>query len=361
MENSSCNRNSSIELLRIVCIVMVFIQHIFEKSMLGGFNILAQSGDKLTYIIICFIYGFSRIAVNVFILISGYFSVKNEKRPIGKAINLLIMVSTYAGISYLGRVTLNIIPFSIVSFVSSIFPKNYYVSLYITLYFISPYLNVVIKNLDKNHLRKLIFVLLTLFSIWSTSINAIIEFLDLNWIGCFSVFIDGTGRGFSIVNFIMLYIIGAYLQLYHEEIKFTKNCLLIALLMTFITTIIRLFLPNIVDSVLNYDSIFIIIQSITFFCIFLNLKIKNNKIINCIAKRVFGMFLLHYSIIKELSKLLNMELWLKSGLFSCIVFTCILVILGMIISGIIDYVMHILAKPLNSKWKKSKLYNMSFF
>lgn len=361
MKNLRVKRNSSIELLRVICISMVIVQHICESSMLGGFTLLEQNGNRITLAVIYFLYSFSRIAVNVFILISGYFSVKNDYRLAGKVFNLLFMVSGYAGLTYLGRVAFNVATFEFKTFMSHLFPKNYYVALFVTLYIISPYINIMLRNLNKNQFKQLIIMLLLLFSVWSTFINVIIDGLNLNWIGCFTTFVDGTGRGFSIINFVVLYIIGAYLQTYSEDIKSNKSSFILVIIIAVFTTTIHLVVPKISNAVLNYDSIFIIIQSISFFCIFLKLRFFYSRVINFLAKRVFGIFLLHYSIIKVLASLVNMELWFKQGVISCILCTFIIVVMGIIIAGLVDWLIQTLISPLKTRWKGNKIYNTSLF
>lgn len=359
-EQKVAKRNSSIELLRLVCIAMVIIQHLCEQSMLGGLPIIKASGDKIAYALMCFMYSCSRVAVNVFILISGYFSFDSDKRPIGKAINLLVLVSGYAGLMYLIRVAFNVKVFDVFSFLGTLFPKNYYVTLFIALYFISPYINVLLRNLSSHGFKKLITILVFLFSFWSTVINSLIQGFDLSWTGCFTVFLDGTGRGFSIVNFVMLYIIGAYIKSGYYKPKSRIYYWAVSILAAVSTTTIRLVIPRVSEAVLNYDSIFVVLQSVTVFCLFLNFNAGFNKYINEFAKRVFGIFLLHFTVIKALGIVLNMNKWFQGGVFKCALFTLIVIVLGMIISGCIDWIVHFVFKPISEKWKDSKLYSLDF-
>lgn len=353
-------RNSSIELLRIICICMVIIQHVCEDSMLGGISIAKYSNFFSSYIFLKIVYCFSRVAVNIFILISGYFSIRSYKRPVGKMINLFFMVSGYGLLTYLGRVGIGMRDFKLVDFIISIFPKNYYVSLFTVLYLVSPYINVLIERLSKKAYRQLITLLFLVFSIWSTLINAFLGITNFEWTGVFSVTVDSSGRGFSIVNFILLYIIGGYMRIYIEDTKrLTKKIsLFVVIILGLITSFISIAIFPISEAFLNYDSFLVIIQSICMFSFFINIDTYYNKFINSLANRVFGIFLLHYMVIKAIARIVHVEKAFSNGLLSTIFCLILIVLFGLIISAGIDAVFHFLLNPINNRWKTTKLYNI---
>ncbi len=112
-------------------------------------------------------------------------------------------------------------------------PSNWFVILYSTLYIISPYINILLEQLSGKQKKKMVIVLFAIFSVWPTIVDLSGEILGKEWIGLSSVGMYGSEWGYSIVNFLLVYIIGAYL--YHMEEsqnKRNKKQLLFCLLMT---------------------------------------------------------------------------------------------------------------------------------
>lgn len=85
-------RNSAFELLRIISILMVLMLHINK-------DILFKSADyQMLPINKCFIWmieELSIVAVNCFVLISGYFSITSTKLKFRRIIDLVFLVSFY--------------------------------------------------------------------------------------------------------------------------------------------------------------------------------------------------------------------------------------------------------------------------
>jgi hypothetical protein len=338
---------------------MVIIQHISEESMLGGFSILKTSGNSLGSLILLYIYILCRVAVNVFILISGYFMIKQKSSvEIGKIINLLFMTSMYSLICYFIKVALGMNEVSFSNICYAFFPKNYYVYLYVCLCILSPYINKLIEQLNREQYRKLLLLLIILFGVWSTISMSISVCIDKDWSGIYTVSLDGSGRGFTIVSFIVIYLIGGYIRCYSEE--FNHKSALYWLCCMFAISIMVLVLitiyPSLRKSLLNYDSIFIIAQSYCTFLIFKNINIGCIKIINIIGKTTFGAFLLHYSIVKALASFFKMETAFSSGTIKMLLVLIMITICSLIISSCMDWILRLVVNPITHKWKENKIY-----
>lgn len=72
---------------------------------------------------------------------------------------------------------------------------------YIILYILSPFINIGLQNLDQKQFKKLLLILLILFSIWDI----------------FPGQQTGVQRGYSLYWLIVVYSIGAYIRLYSRE------------------------------------------------------------------------------------------------------------------------------------------------
>lgn len=97
MQNSlrSVQRNSGLDLLRIIACMMVFTCHFLSNGILsnvefGSFNTIAARGIEAVSI----------VCINIFILVSGYFGIKSKGINTRRIINMLIMVAFFSVISY---------------------------------------------------------------------------------------------------------------------------------------------------------------------------------------------------------------------------------------------------------------------
>ena len=89
-------RNSKFELLKIIAIFMVILLH---ANNYGG---LLQNGDLSTYnkIITYIIEAFSIVAVNIFVMTSGYYLVQKKSIKVRKCIELFLSMAFYAAILF---------------------------------------------------------------------------------------------------------------------------------------------------------------------------------------------------------------------------------------------------------------------
>lgn len=266
-------RSSNFELLRIILILMVIVLHYFNGEM-GG---LLKNVEKwsLNFYLSHFIESLCIIAVNVFIIITGYFSYKKTSIKISKPLNLYAL-SIFYGIIISGIIFFlqkNNLSLSIIkNLVQTIFSR-WFVVIYCILYLLIPYINKLISNLSKKQLKTLIIINSIFFYIWYTFFtNATIA--------------DG---GYGIVNFINLYMIGAYIRLYRKETPSKLKNFSIYIVCTLITTLYSLF----ANRPWAYSTIFNLISSIAFFELFRGINIYNSKIINTLSSYTFAIYIIH--------------------------------------------------------------------
>ena len=138
-------RSSNIELLRILTIFGVVVLHYNGNVALGLVSPGTVNHHLLLTLEILFI-----CAVNLFVLISGYFLCQTQKRSGLKALELVIQVMTFGVAKYLVTVILGRAPFSLLTLMVSAVPNNYYVTLYVAVYLLSPYVNILLKKLSQS-------------------------------------------------------------------------------------------------------------------------------------------------------------------------------------------------------------------
>ena len=150
-------RQSNIELLRIVLILGVIILHINNKGMGGAFNIAPTYtiNGKILYMLealfIC--------AVNTFIIITGYFMYDRFTINFVKPIGLLLKLIIFHALIYILH-CMNGEAFSRREFTKQLLPTDYFIILYIVLMFISPFINIILNKLNKRD-SVIFFIIMT--------------------------------------------------------------------------------------------------------------------------------------------------------------------------------------------------------
>lgn len=270
-------RYSNIELLRIILMIMIISLHYMN----GGMGGALKESTGVNYYMVRFVESLFIMAVNGFIIITGYCSINKQMININKIVKLFLELIIYNVIIQIILVLIGQIQFTIKDFIKNFIPiwhnSYWFFKIYIVLYLLIPFINCGLNSMDKYRYRKLIIILIFTFSIWDS-------FVPVKIIG---------GNGYSITNFILLYCIGGYLRLHYQNKKeakvwFFRNLIFGSL------TFICLFVPIIKEGSWNYYFIFNILSAVCLFNAFDKITIESN-FVNLIASSVFGVFILHLS------------------------------------------------------------------
>lgn len=285
-------RQSNIELLRIVAMLGVIVLH-YNNTEIGGAFLYASGINKvilyvLESIFIC--------AVNLYMLISGYFMCNKNTRRFSRPLELLIQVMIFQLGFYVLAVFLGQKTFCLSGMLGSLVPNNYFVILYIVCFVVSPYINILLQKLDEKQSSRFLITMLIIFSVWPTAVDVLEEVTQQQWMGLSSIGIDGSQNGYTIVNFLLMYCIGAYLSM-HMKKEYKYSTLMISFLVVAALVCIWAFLcvgyGIIGGSAWSYGNPLIIGEAVLLFLLFQKLPIKNNRMINTLAKGAFSVYLLH--------------------------------------------------------------------
>ena len=321
-------RESNFELLRIVAMLMIIFGHFFVHS-----NLLVESSGTLQ--IACrIILAIIIIHVNLFILISGYFGYKS-KFKISKLLALNNATWFYTIlITIIALIFLNI-SFTKLELLKNFLPIDFgtywFIITYMLLYLISPILNTFINNSTKEKHLIVLIILFIVLSIIPTLTHG--EVLDVV-------------RGYSLYNFILLYLLGAYLSKYKIEYK-TKYLLIIFISMCTLNILGYYLGCHLIDSTKNsllnylgislrdgyitYSNPLVIVQATSFLLLFKKIKLKS-KLINFIATNVFGVYLIHDNyILRDLYTKMPLSKTSLNVILIGILFTIIVFVLCTII------------------------------
>lgn len=274
MQNNKILRNSKVELLRIIAMMGIVLVHYLNGRMGGA---LSNINDGYNYYLIHFFESLGILSVNIFVIITSYYSTNEYKIKFRKIINLYSLMVLYALVLFIVTIILGEKMFSLkellLVFVPFIDGRRWFVETYIIFMLIIPFLNKMLSNLNKFSMFTLTVILLLLFSVWPTFLtNAPI--LD---------------NGYGITNFITLFVVTYYLKKYCIAQK------KIILLNIFIVSVIAIFVMSLISSGRSwaYCNLFNIVGSVSIFQLFINSKPMDVKCINVISSTTFGVFLLH--------------------------------------------------------------------
>lgn len=225
-------------------------------------------------------------------LITGYFTcTQNFKWK--KILDLCLQTIFYYGVIYFIFLALELDSFSIKRLYKILFHLPLYfgesfISCYVALYLLSPFINKLVNACTKKELTVLIGILLLLQTVFST------------------FFLNGY---FDAIGwYSTVYIIGAYLRLYSNDFlkskKITGIVCIFCIVFSWLSIIGILFLTKIIGKHLPYyhfinnaNKIFAILTAISVFLFFNNLNLGTNKIVNTFAASTFGVLLLHQNAV----------------------------------------------------------------
>ncbi len=286
-------RQPNFELLRILCMLMVVSLHYLSK---GGLLFSFQEDFTANTWIAYLLESFSVVAVNSFVLLTGFFMV-NSVLKVRKVLGLLAQILFYTlGIScillFIGAVP----DYGFYQFVNDILPVQmehyWFMTAYVLLLLFTPILNQALKSMSEKKLREVLFGLLLFFSIPKTILPV-------------SVTIDQ--KGYDVVWFLIVYLIGAYIRLYGIKLfKDRKRSVTLyfgATILIFGRTLLYGFVFRMtgrfedqVQEAFHYNHFLNLFAAIAFFYIFYYLKVKNKtiqKMILSLSPYVLGVYLLH--------------------------------------------------------------------
>lgn len=293
-------RNSSFELLRIISMLLIVAHHFVVH---GKFDLTASFSKNIFFLQSLSMFG--KLGVNLFVLISGYFSCTlppPKHINFKKLLKLELEVIFYSGIIGIIFYNFSSSDFDFIDLLKTFTPLRsncyWFYRSYFVLYLISPFLNSFIKAIDKTEFRKLLLTISILWIILPFFPNIpAIEISNLTW-------------------FIFLYLCAAYIRYYQDDfqrnISFYSSFTIIVFLLIILSVLSfdllgkwkKIFLNN-YDYFLPMNSILIFTLSISTLILFSKIDIGNIKWINIISSATFGVYLIHDN------KLMRNLLWVK--------------------------------------------------
>jgi len=283
-------RQSSIELLRIIAILLIICHHF---SIHSNFN-FDEDEEKnkqnfLNHLWIQFLSLGGKISVNIYVLISGYFLSNSSKVEISKFLKLEFQLIFYAMLDYATGIFVNYTTFNFREFIHYFFPVTYdnwwFATNYVVLYLLFPFINGSIHELDRKTYRNCLIV------------------MTMIWCVLPSIFlVSGYGYNF-LIWFIYIYIFAGYIRKYKIGENTSSIIWIISgILCYFFITIFAIACDYIgmfyeplkenIGSLFDMNRIPIFIASILIFIGFTRMNFSS-RFINLISSATFGVYLIH--------------------------------------------------------------------
>lgn len=283
--SSSSKRQTSIELLRIICMLLIITHHCIGH---GGAAYMETCSNRI--IGLALIPG-GKICFNAFLAISAWFMVDQTFKTehfFRTWLQVLFYSVCFAAVSYFCGASIEANDW-FGAFLPIAGNSHGFAAAYLALYLLMPFLKIITENLTRKQAK--IIVLSLLYFEVGTQI-----------IGSFTQYFQPLSS--ELVLFIMCYFIAYYLKKYPLKIQKSRFAMGIIFIICWILVflIIYLYLVEMPQSlIMSYfwniikdeSSIFNIVGGYALFFIFYNTKLPSIQGINKISKHVFGVLLMH--------------------------------------------------------------------
>lgn len=343
-------RNLSLDLLKIISMIMIVILHLLSKG--NGLHSTIVAHRNLSWLIETF----CSCAVDVYVIISGYFLYEGNFSW-NKVFKIWRQVWFYS-ILFLIIFFIFCYKISFTELMFSIFPitfkENYwFITCYLFMYIASPFLNLMLKSISEDmHFNICIFIIVV-FSVISI-------FLP------YESRLDVT-NGYSIIWFISLYIISAYLKRKNIQTRNNKKFLFLYFVICAIIFLIYLIFNKFgliyYDRLYWYSSITVLFSAISLVLYFKDFQIKNKYLLSFIKKvspLTLGVYLIHENIFVRnvlYGGIFNLNLYNNINILFYFLIILILAIFIFTCCCFIDYIRIQLFKFLNKKFNVLKIDN----
>lgn len=359
MENSKLEkRDPSLDVIRCIAFFLVVSVHFFLNS---GFYTFTVSGPYMYFMIL--IRSFSMICVPLFLVLTGYLTCYKQikKEYFLKLPHLLIIYTLASLLCVLFRIFIKKEEFSSAAFFAGFFnfthaPYSWYVEMYIGIFLLCPFLNILYKGLISKK-NKLIFLSVLIFLTSLPSITNTFRFdVDLTTVPVTEgTYFQLLPDYWVFMYPVLYYFIGSFLREF--DIKIRSDYLFILMIAVLILNSTTIYFAS-------YNNVFCleqwtqhygpgqVVETILFFLFIRNLKFNNfSKILrvffSIISKLTFCAYLVSWifdNIIYSILAYKHFEI--NQILTSYFIIVPLVIICSLFISLIINFIYDLFSKTI---------------
>lgn len=270
-------RLSSIELLRIIAILFVLINHVtmVTCSLPTAEFMTGNPANAVARVLFSVL---SVGGVDIFIIISGWFGIHASRRGLGKYIYevcfLLWLILIGFAIADRGSITVEAIKASV-----CLYNGYWFIMAYLGLYILSPVLNAFVESATRKQFAA-VLIAFYLFQCYFSWLASVVDYYS----------------GYSVTLFCTLYLTARYARLYPVKIVdrhavavyigiMLAMTLIVAVGIRFTGTALRM---------LRYDNPLVIVSSLCLVSAFSKWNC-HNRIVNRIALSCFAVYIIHFN------------------------------------------------------------------
>lgn len=284
-------RDSNLELYRIIVMILIVAHHYVVHSDL--FDMMRQSPitSKSLYLFLFGMWG--KTGINCFVLITGYFMCQS-RITLRKFTKLVFWALFYKIVIYLIFSACGYVDFSLKSLLSNLLIirdiKAEFTSCFLVFFLNIPFLNILVKNMDKKQHTLLLLLSLFVYSIWSQIPHILVSINYVIW-------------------FCVLYILASYIRKYnvfeHIDHKKWGWLTLCSIIVSVLSVLIMRYAGHYpYYFVSDSNAVLAVVVSVCTFMFFKTYPLKYHKWINTVGASTFGVLLIH-----DNSDLMRQWLW----------------------------------------------------
>ena len=318
---SGSKRQANFELLRIVAMFMIISLHYLVKGGIATpFPFPAK--ENPAGVLAWLVEAFCIVAVNCYVLISGYFLVESAWKP-GRAVSLVLQVLFYSllvpplllltGVGSAGDLDM----YDWIGFAFPFGTEHYwFATAYLVMYLFAPFLAAGIEKMKKRDLQILLVFLFAVFSLEKTVLP---------------LYLATDRYGYDFGWFLCLFVAAGYIRRYgiswldrqsHAAGLYALSCVLIWLFSLAANTVggkMETFV-HYADMLYTYNHLLCVTGAVSLFYVFKNMRVREGRFAEAVRKLApytFGVYLLHEHILVryEWMKWLGAEKVKESFLF----------------------------------------------
>lgn len=278
-------RNSSIELFRIITMLVIVAHHYVVNS--GITNVIAEN-DLSWKSLFLLVFGWGgKTGINCFVFITGYFMCKSNI-TLKKFLKLILELEFYNIVIYMIFVLTGYAELSIGTIIKTILPiygiGSGFTHSFLVFYLLIPFVNILVHGMNEKQFQKLILLSITVFTILPTFCFVNITMNYVIW-------------------FVILYLCAAYVRICPKKIfdntKIWKIATIVLILLSWASVIVGAYVSRMLGGDITYyfvndsNKILALSTAVSGFMCFKNLEIGYNKWVNKIAASAFGVLIIH--------------------------------------------------------------------
>lgn len=275
-------RNSTMEALRILCMLMILAIHYMNRAMGGALRTSLWRNLLISHTVMSACIP----AVNVFVLIGAYYLQGKRTTRLARAIELYLLLILYNAAGMVLVLALGEKEFTWELLLRSLVPfgngKNWFVEAYALLLLALPFLSLLTDRLTKQAHLLLLGLLFLVFSVWPSYLPGA----------------QLTEHGYSVVQFVNLYFLAGWLRRYavfrrpKRWIRASAAAYLVCVALTTLSS----FSESLEELAWEYFYPPVLLASAALFLLFLNLPKTDCRAVDRISGVTYDIFLIHTTV-----------------------------------------------------------------